>query len=123
MSEIIYEVSDPVATITLNRPDRLNAMTYSLFREFREAVDAAAADTDVVGLVITGAGRAFSAGLDTDALAALAEAGASEDREPTSGRKGLFSYLTEVPKPVIAYMASMSRLFLTSAASLSNSSL
>ncbi len=102
MSEIIYEVIDPVATITLNRPKRLNAMTHSLFREFRQAVDAAAADPDVVGIVITGTGRAFSAGLDTDALAAIAEAGASESRTPTSGRKGLFSYLTEVPKPVIA---------------------
>ena len=102
MSEIIYEVTDPVATITLNRPARLNAMTHSLFREFRQAVDSAAVDPDVVGIVITGTGRAFSAGLDTDALAAIAETGVSESRTPTSGRKGLFSYLTEVPKPVIA---------------------
>ena len=102
MSEIIYEVNDPVATITLNRPKRLNAMTHSLFREFRQAVDAAAADPNVVGIVVTGTGRAFSAGLDTDALAAIAETGASESSIPTSGRKGLFSYLTEVPKPVIA---------------------
>ncbi len=102
MSEILYEVADPVATITLNRPERLNAMTYSLFRELRQAVDTASADPAVVGIVITGTGRAFSAGLDTDALAALAEAGASESRPPTEGRKGLFSYLTEVPKPVVA---------------------
>ncbi|MGF1598977.1 MAG: enoyl-CoA hydratase-related protein [Acidimicrobiales bacterium] len=102
MSEIVYEVEDPVATITLNRPERLNAMTSSLFRSFREAVDEAAADPAVVGIVITGAGRAFSAGLDTDALAAIAEAGASDDRAEPGVRKGLFSYLTQVPKPVIA---------------------
>lgn len=102
MSEVLYEVSDPVATITLNRPDRLNAMTYGLFQELRDAVDAAANDPDVVGIVITGAGRAFSAGLDTEALSAIAEAGSSEKREPVPGRRGLFSYLTEVPKPVIA---------------------
>ena len=102
MSEILVDVTDPVATITLNRPERLNAMTYSLFRDFRAAVDDAAANTDVVGIVITGTGRAFSAGLDTDALAAIAEAGSSQSRTEASGRKGLFSYLTEVPKPVIA---------------------
>ena len=102
MSEILYEVDDPVATITLNRPERLNAMTYALFEGLREAVDTAAADTNVVGIVITGAGRGFSSGLDTDALAALASAGETEKRPPVTGRKGLFSYLTEVPKPVIA---------------------
>lgn len=102
MSEIIFEVKDPVAIITLNRPERMNAMTYSLFREFREAIDEAAADERVVGIVITGTGRAFSAGLDTDALAAIAESGSADSGASGSGRGGLFSYLTEVPKPVIA---------------------
>jgi enoyl-CoA hydratase/carnithine racemase len=102
MDEIIYEVSDPVATITLNRPERLNAMTNRLFREFREAVQSAAEDPAVVGIVVTGAGRAFSAGLDTDALSAIAEAGSADSGANATGRGGLFSYLTEVPKPVIA---------------------
>lgn len=106
MGEIIYEVSDPVATITLNRPERLNAMTNTLFRDFRAAIDTAAVDPKVVGIVVTGMGRAFSAGLDTDALAAIAEAGSggsgSTGSEPQPGRGGLFSYLTEVPKPIIA---------------------
>ena len=102
MSEIIYEVDEPVATITLNRPERLNAMTNSLFRDFRAAIDTAAADPDVVGIVVTGVGRAFSAGLDTDALAAIAEAGSADSGASQQGRGGLFSYLTEVPKPVIA---------------------
>lgn len=99
---IIYEVDDPVATITLNRPERLNAMSYELLAEFRAAVDDAASDPRVVGLVITGSGRGFSAGLDTDALAAIADAGTSDDRTEPGVRKGLFSYLTQVPKPVIA---------------------
>ena len=96
MSEILVEVDDPVATITLNRPERLNAMTSSLFQAFREAVDEAAANPDVVGIVVTGAGRGFSAGLDT------AASGTASERPTAPGRKGLFSYLTEVPKPVIA---------------------
>jgi enoyl-CoA hydratase/carnithine racemase len=102
MSEILYEVADPVATITLNRPERMNAMTTSLFAQFREAIDAAAIDPEVVGIVITGTGRAFSAGLDTAALSSIADQGAAEDRSVTGDRKGLFSYLTSVPKPVIA---------------------
>jgi len=102
MSEIIFEVSDPVATITLNRPERLNAMTNSLFREFRDAIDTAAADPSVVGIVVTGAGRAFSAGLDTDGLVAIAESGSASGGQTSQGRGGLFSYLTEVPKPIIA---------------------
>jgi enoyl-CoA hydratase/carnithine racemase len=100
--DIIFDVADPVATITLNRPERLNAMSYGLLADLRAAVDRAAADPSVVGIVITGAGRGFSAGLDTDALSAIAEAGASEDRSEPGVRKGLFSYLTQVPKPVIA---------------------
>ncbi len=102
MSEILYQVSDPVATITLNRPERLNALSYSLLADLREAVDQAATDPEVVGIVITGAGRGFCAGLDTDALAAVAKSGGSQSSAPTEGRKGLFSYLCEVPKPVLA---------------------
>ena len=60
--EIRYEVSDPVATITLARPATLNALTYGMLAEFRAAVDAAAADPRVVGIVITGEGRGFCSG-------------------------------------------------------------
>ena len=60
--DIIYEVTDPVATITLNRPDRLNAFTYLTLGELRDAMESANADPAVVGIVITGAGRGFCAG-------------------------------------------------------------
>jgi len=103
--EILYEVSDPVATITLNRPERMNALTSSLLSRFRECVDAAAADPEVVGIVLAGRGRAFCAGLDTDALSSIASsgsAGGATPQPPSSDRRGLFSYLTQVPKPVIA---------------------
>jgi len=103
--EILYEVSDPVATITLNRPERMNALTSSLLSRFRECVDAAAADPEVVGIVLAGRGRAFCAGLDTDALSSIAASGSASGatpQPPSSDRRGLFSYLTQVPKPVIA---------------------
>jgi enoyl-CoA hydratase/carnithine racemase len=99
--ELIYEVHDPVATITLNRPATLNALTYPMLGAFREAVDSAARDPRVVGIVITGAGRGFCSGLDASALQATATAG-SVTRPKGDGVPGLFTWLLQVPKPVIS---------------------
>ncbi|HEX6467587.1 MAG TPA: enoyl-CoA hydratase-related protein [Streptosporangiaceae bacterium] len=63
-AEIEYEVVDRVATITLNRPDRLNAFTYVMRGELVDAFDRADADDGVRAVVVTGAGRAFCAGAD-----------------------------------------------------------
>jgi enoyl-CoA hydratase/carnithine racemase len=65
--QILYEVSDHVLTITLNRPDRLNAFTETMGRELIEAFDDADADDDVRAVVVTGAGRGFCAGADLEA--------------------------------------------------------
>jgi enoyl-CoA hydratase/carnithine racemase len=101
--EILYEVSDPVATIRLNRPDKLNALTYSMLRALREAVDAAADDPRAVGIVISGEGRGFCAGLDASVLAATSAQGSSARGRDVPGElPGLVSYLLRVPKPVIA---------------------
>jgi enoyl-CoA hydratase/carnithine racemase len=62
--ELLYEVSDGVLTITLNRPDRLNAFTATMGRELIEAFDQADADDDVRVVIVTGAGRGFCAGAD-----------------------------------------------------------
>jgi len=63
-SEIRYEVEDGVCTVTLNRPDRLNAVTTTMLRELGEAWDRADADDAVRAVIMTGAGRAFCAGAD-----------------------------------------------------------
>ena len=68
---ILYDVSDKIATITLNRPDRMNAWTPIMERDVRHAMEAAAADDNVRVIVLTGAGRAFCAGADMDALKGL----------------------------------------------------
>lgn len=68
LKTIRYEVSDRVATITLDRPQRLNAWTGRMHTEYRRAVAAAEADPEVRVLVVTGAGRGFCAGADSAAL-------------------------------------------------------
>jgi enoyl-CoA hydratase/carnithine racemase len=68
LQEILYTVSDRVATITLNRPDKLNAWTRLMEQEVRQAMNEAAADDDVRVIVLTGAGRGFCAGADMSLL-------------------------------------------------------
>jgi enoyl-CoA hydratase/carnithine racemase len=112
--EIVYEVEDPVATITLSRPEVLNAWTDRMAYEVRHAVAAAEADPRVVGIVLTGAGRGFCAGADMKRLSALTAgsyaAEALDDLpadpgDPSYGddlHLGTYTYLMSVPKPVIA---------------------
>src|SRR4051812_15117365 len=64
--QIRYEVEDHVLTITLNRPDRLNAWTQTMQHELLDAFDRADADDDVRAIVMTGAGRAYCAGADLE---------------------------------------------------------
>jgi enoyl-CoA hydratase/carnithine racemase len=64
--EVLYEVGDHVATITLNRPDRLNAATFEMGEQLTEAFAEVDRDPEVRAVVITGAGRAFCAGDDVE---------------------------------------------------------
>jgi enoyl-CoA hydratase/carnithine racemase len=113
--EIRYEVDDPVATITLDRPQMLNAWTDRMGAEVRHAVAAAEHDPRVVGIVITGAGRGFCAGADMNTLTAISDGDrgataipaelASDPGDPGAGddlRGGEYTYLLSVPKPVVA---------------------
>jgi enoyl-CoA hydratase/carnithine racemase len=79
-----YEVTDRVATLTLDRPHRLNAWTGRMHTEYRRCIDRAETDPGVRAVVVTGAGRGFCAGADTGALELHAEAGRYDDgvREP-----------------------------------------
>ena len=100
--DITLEIVDPVAVLTLNRPEALNAFTYDTLSEIRNAIDTCAEDQRVVGIVITGTGRAFSAGLDLGTLAATTQSGTPPEATPEDRLPGIFSYLIEIPKPIIA---------------------
>ncbi|HTE42032.1 MAG TPA: crotonase/enoyl-CoA hydratase family protein [Steroidobacteraceae bacterium] len=63
---ILYQVEDRVLTVTLNRPDRMNACTVRMYEELIEAFDRADADDEVKAIIVTGAGRAFCAGADLE---------------------------------------------------------
>jgi enoyl-CoA hydratase/carnithine racemase len=79
--QIKYEVQDHILTITLNRPDKLNAFTNIMMAELIDAFDKADADDNVRAIIVTGAGRAFCAGAD------LSAGGATFDRAARADRK------------------------------------
>lgn len=109
-TEMLYGVSEQVATITLNRPERMNAWTPTMEAELRVAITAATEDDGVRAIVITGAGKGFCAGADMGRLAgAAAGSGAAAPAAaavpPASGGGDFeqrYSYLLAVPKPLIA---------------------
>lgn len=101
-SNVVLEVNDSVALVRLDRPEKLNAFTFRMIAEIRDAVERAASDENAVGIVITGTGRAFSAGLDTSDLARSASGTAPQESPPAGELPALFSYLLRVSKPVIA---------------------
>jgi enoyl-CoA hydratase/carnithine racemase len=110
--ELLYQVEDPVATITLNRPDRLNAFTQRMGDELNHAVARAEADPAALVIVLTGAGRGFCAGADVQRLKRIGEGEDTEegsglvanpgDPEMGAGFRGPYSYLLSVRKPIIA---------------------
>lgn len=81
---IAYEVDDRVLTITLDRPDKLNAFTVGMQREMVHAFDRADADDDVRAIIVTGRGRGFCAGADLSSGTDTFDAGAQADKSGMS---------------------------------------
>src|SRR4051794_36382102 len=67
---VLYEVADRLCTITLNRPEKLNAWTRQMHLDLRDAMQKAGADENVRAIILTGAGRGFCAGADMGGLQA-----------------------------------------------------
>ena len=93
---VLYDVEERVATITLHRPEKLNAWTVAMESEFRARVAEAEADPEVRAVVVTGAGRGFCAGADMSLLESLAAAGTTQELPQR------FEFLQTMGKPVIA---------------------
>jgi enoyl-CoA hydratase/carnithine racemase len=108
MSEVKYQVADRVATITLNRPERLNAWTQSMQKQLKEALMRAADDAEVRVIVVTGEGRGFCAGADMGDLTQFASLNNSHFVEiATNDDKGQdfnqpLTYPLQISKPIIA---------------------
>ena len=114
--ETLYQVANRVATITLNRPDKLNAWTAIMEQEVRSAVEEAERDENVRVILLTGAGRGFCAGADMSLLSTVAEQGLDEKgraqalrNSRSARREGVradfqrkYSYFPAVGKPMIA---------------------
>jgi len=112
LKTLLYDVADNIATITLNRPHRLNAWTGRMHTEYRYILDQADKDQSVRAIVLTGAGRGFCAGADTKALEGHVEKGGYDAGTPDNlvqPGEGVskhfdasFAYHFGLSKPVIA---------------------
>lgn len=98
---ILYEKQGHVATITMNRPEALNAITVDMIEAFSEALTVAAADEEVRALILTGAGTAFCVGADIKQLKRWSQEPELRERFAT-GAPILFRQLMEFRRPIIA---------------------
>jgi len=101
---LLYEVKDGIATLTLNRPERLNALGGTLRQDLHDAVARAGADPEVRVMVVTGAGKGFCSGGD---VKAMGEAKAGQRERPllekiAPGRDRTLLAMREAPQPIIA---------------------
>lgn len=99
---IEYKVENRVAEITLNRPDKRNALNYTLVSELRHAFKAADESTDVKVIILKGNGKAFCAGADLEYLKRLQAFSFQENLEDSTHLKDLFLAIYRNSKPVIA---------------------
>ncbi len=109
--EIIYDVKDLVATITLNRPDKLNAWTQKMEQELTAAIKNATADDNVRVIILTGAGKGFCAGADMSLLSAISQESSprgafltdvNTEGDVRADFRKKHAWLLSVPKPIIA---------------------
>ncbi len=102
---IIYEVDDGIGTITLNRPNQLNAFTFSLIMEIIDVLESSRRNKRIRALVVEGNGRAFSSG---DDLKGMAEDGSVQFKPLEDGSRiphqKMIRLIREIPKPVIALL-------------------
>ncbi|MDA0328343.1 MAG: enoyl-CoA hydratase-related protein [Gemmatimonadetes bacterium] len=104
MSEavLIYSVADGVATLTLNRPEKRNALNAELVQALKKGLAEAAEDPAVRVVAITGAGQDFCSGADLAELRAMSEKSAEENLADARSLGALFSQMRRHPRPIVA---------------------
>lgn len=103
MSTVLYDLAGPVAILTLNRPEKLNAFNAAMLSDLMDALGRARLDNAVRVVVLKGAGRAFSAGYDVaPGEHSPHEKGIAQDREDLQGMIDKWLQVYEFPKPIIA---------------------
>jgi methylglutaconyl-CoA hydratase len=100
--EIIYEVNSGAAWITLNRPDKRNALNDQLIDDLKKAIAEAEVDSKVHAVILRGAGKDFCAGADLSQLQKIAEASILDNLDNASGFAALLLEIRKLKKPVIA---------------------
>ena len=99
LSQVIYEVTSGIATITLNRPDKLNSFTHQMHADLRAAFDLIDQDSSIRVIVITGAGRGFCAGQDlADPQTDINDLGSALEKNYNT----LIARMASHPRPIIA---------------------
>lgn len=101
-SRVVYKVADGIARLTLNRPDKRNALDGDMVAELRGALAEAEGDAAVRAVLLTGAGKDFCSGADLAAVARVAESGVMENIEDARNLAEVFLTIREMPKPVVA---------------------
>jgi enoyl-CoA hydratase len=96
---LAFAVADRIATITVNRPDKLNALNDATIAELAQAIDAVRTRPEIGGAILTGAGRAFVAGAD---IAELAAQGPLDAQRRARVGQTIFGRFESSPKPIIA---------------------
>lgn len=99
---ILYSVNDAVARITLNRPEKRNALNDELIAEIKRGLKQASDDETVRAVVITGAGKDFCSGADLSALQKIAQASMSDNAEDARSLLDLFVQIRQIRVPVVA---------------------
>lgn len=99
---ILYSVDNSVASITLNRPEKRNALNDELIAAIKQGLEQAAADGSVRVIVISGAGKDFCSGADLAAIQKIAQASVADNAEDARSLLELFLLMRQIPVPVVA---------------------
>ncbi|MEO7971691.1 MAG: enoyl-CoA hydratase-related protein [bacterium] len=99
---VLYAVAGAVATVTLNRPEKRNALNDAIIEELKTSLRKANGDSSINAIVVTGAGKDFCSGADLAALQKIAEGSVAENAEDARSLLELFTLIRSVTVPVIA---------------------